>query len=297
VENINNKKIILTGPPGTGKTTIKKVYFELANPIRLIDDTLDPTRGVNTSVFSLFKKSLGVFDLAGQENEIWFSAEKQIFNHSSVIICVFEIRNSLKQIVQFLMNILKIQKELQLYECKIIIFLHKIDLVKTSYLLNKVRTLKKIFEVKFPELEKIQIFRTSIAEQYFLKTYFAILDVLNLIFFQDLIPIQKELFNILKTDLSIILQFDVSLSYSWNVLKNKFDLELSQALSHLERLSDLNLLEIKNINPFTFSFTDRAKLFKICLEKEISKVEKTKLNKGVELFYTFLNLKRNNSYN
>ena len=61
-------KIVLIGPPGTGKTTIKKVYFEMANPLMLLEHTLEPTKGINSCVYSIFDVSLGVFDLAGQEN-------------------------------------------------------------------------------------------------------------------------------------------------------------------------------------------------------------------------------------
>ncbi len=120
----SNKKIILTGPPGTGKTTIKKEYLEMANPIKLLERSLDPTRGVETSTFSLFKLKIGVCDLAGQENKNWFSRSKDIFNDSSIIICVFDVKNSLKEIIEFTMNLLKIKKEVQLYDCTIVVFLY-----------------------------------------------------------------------------------------------------------------------------------------------------------------------------
>ena len=296
VDDIDKKKIILTGPPNTGKTTINKIYFELANPIRLIEDTLEPTKGVESSVYSLFQNSISIYDLAGQENELWFSTEKHIFNNSSIILCIFDIKNSLRKIFEFLVNILKVRQLLDLFECKIIILLHKVDLVRKSYLINKNRAIKRIFKVKFPEYANLPIYHTSIVKKYFLKTYYVMLDVFNFCFLQDLIPIQKDLFATIKTDLSIILQIDDSITYSWNVLKDKFNLELAQALTHLERLANLNLINIHSLNPFTFNLTDRARIFKRGLKNEITKVEESRFSKSVELYYTFLNLKKHSNY-
>ena len=72
---VETKKVIFIGPPGTGKTTIKKIFFEMVSPLKLLKNTLDPTRGINSSIHSFFNLDLGVFDLAGQENENWFSKE------------------------------------------------------------------------------------------------------------------------------------------------------------------------------------------------------------------------------
>jgi len=288
-----NKKIILFGPPGTGKTTIKKVFFELANPLKLLEESLNPTRGIESSVFSVFDKSLGVFDLAGQENENWFSSDKKVFEDCSVIICIFDIRNTLKTIIDFIIKVLEIKKELKLYDCNIVMFLHKIDLVKSSYLSNKNKAIREYFKVKLHEAQDINIYQTSIAKDYFFRTYQIIQEVLNLIFSQDLIPISRDRFEHLKIDLLILLKFESNRLYSWEVLKSRFGLSLSQTLLHMERLTDLGMVEIKNHNPFTFKLTQRASLFKSGIDEEIIKTDESRLNKGVELFHIFLNLRKN----
>lgn len=94
---ILNKKIIIVGPPGTGKTPIQNVFFEMGNPLKLLSTSLEPLRGINSSVFSLFNFNLGVFDLAGQENENWFKNDKIIFNNANMIICVLDVNTYLKR--------------------------------------------------------------------------------------------------------------------------------------------------------------------------------------------------------
>ena len=71
---MTKQKIVFVGPPKVGKTTIKQVFFEHISPLSLLDNPLEPSRGINSSVYSTFNIDLGIFDLAGQENNIWFSS-------------------------------------------------------------------------------------------------------------------------------------------------------------------------------------------------------------------------------
>ena len=133
------KKIIFVGPPNTGKTTIKSVFFEMANPVKLLKNSLDPTRGVNSTVYSLFDLELGVFDLAGQENENWFKKDRDVFNHTDLIICVLDINKYLKENLAFIDDLIKIYQELKLHKCSLVILLHKIDLMEPLYVQHKNR--------------------------------------------------------------------------------------------------------------------------------------------------------------
>ncbi|MGB5913167.1 MAG: ADP-ribosylation factor-like protein, partial [Promethearchaeia archaeon] len=136
-----SKKVIIVGPSGTGKTTIKMVFFEMGNPLKLLNIGLEPTRGINSKIFSFFDISLGVFDLAGQENENWFKSDKKVFNNANVIICVLDVNAYLKEVLDFIRDLINIYGELKLSNCIIAILLHKIDLIDKLLLHHKLKTI------------------------------------------------------------------------------------------------------------------------------------------------------------
>ncbi|MHA1369439.1 MAG: hypothetical protein ACTSRA_07000, partial [Promethearchaeota archaeon] len=69
-----SKKIIFIGPPGAGKTTLRKIFFEYEFADKLLKHDLEPTYGLESIIVDYGEK-IGVFDLAGQENEKWFGSE------------------------------------------------------------------------------------------------------------------------------------------------------------------------------------------------------------------------------
>jgi GTPase SAR1 family protein/predicted transcriptional regulator len=284
------KKIVLLGPSGSGKTTIKKVYFEMANPINLLEFSLKPTKGVNSSTYSFFKSNLGVFDLAGQENQRWLETDKKIFGGSSIIICVFDVTDSLESVIPFLIKILLIIKELKIQKCNVIILLHKIDLVNNSYINIKFNAIKSFLEEQFSERRSIKIYRTSITKEFFYDTYNMFLEILTLIHEKDLIPINKEEFHNLKIDITIILKFDDSTRFLVHELSQILNINFEQINFHLERLKHLGLVKMSNEKPNSIELTGRAYCFKFGLERERKKIQNNVINKGMEIFHTFLNL-------
>jgi len=291
--NLNkSKKIVITGPPGTGKTTIKRVYFDLANPIKLIETSLEPTRGINSSVYSIFNSNLGIFDLAGQENDNWYGKDKNIFSQSSVIFCVFDIRSSLESIIKFILKVLKLKKESKMYNCRIITFLHKIDLVKPSYISIKVKAIKDFFRVKYPEGLNVKIYKTSIAKEFFIQTYYSLLEILTLLLKEDLIPISKSEFENLKKELSIIMKCGISIKYSKHDLAYKFKFNSQEVNFHLRRLEYLGFIKFSTRFPIFFRLTQRANYFKIILEREQNKVGESEISKEIEFSYFFSNISK-----
>ncbi|MHA1844461.1 MAG: hypothetical protein ACTSWE_09400, partial [Promethearchaeota archaeon] len=72
-------KLIFIGPPGAGKTTLRKIFFEGENTKKLLEYALEPTYGEESIILRLPKihEEIGIFDLAGQENERWLESEER----------------------------------------------------------------------------------------------------------------------------------------------------------------------------------------------------------------------------
>ena len=178
----NSRKIIITGPPGSGKTTLKQVFFDMVNPSILINNPLDPTRGAETSVFDLFQQKIALYDLAGQENKDWLTNEKEIFKFSDVIIMVFDLTTHIKDIIVFIKRSLEVYEEMRI-KCPIIILLHKVDLIDRLYLHHKLDLLNN--EIKDKAILDIKIHTTSITRKYFIETFQIFSDITSDVLKQD----------------------------------------------------------------------------------------------------------------
>ena len=104
-----SKKIIFTGPPQVGKTTLRKIFFEGENPTKLLEYSLTPTHGQETILLKL-QENVGVFDLAGQENHRWMETEaKSVFIDADIIICVLDISAPLDTMMDFTKKLQKLR--------------------------------------------------------------------------------------------------------------------------------------------------------------------------------------------
>ena len=283
------KKIIFVGPPNTGKTTIKTVFFEMANPFKLLKDSLDPTRGAISGVYSLFDIELGVFDLAGQENENWFKKERDVFNYTNLIICVLDINRYLKDNFAFIDDLLEIYKVLKLSRCSLVILLHKIDLMEPLYVQRKHKAYDEYIKNEKKCESKVQIYLTSITKKYFLETY----DIIAKIFSNSIknVPSSKSdaIFLDFRTDIDIILRYDDLKKHNIVDLFYDFDISIKDATPRLRRLEKLGFLKfIENMQ--NFQLTERAIFFKKGLEVEKKDDKESKINKILESLYLFSNL-------
>ncbi|MFX1571057.1 MAG: GTPase domain-containing protein [Promethearchaeota archaeon] len=288
---ISRKKVVLVGPSGVGKTTLQKVFFEQANPNLLLEEPLQPSRGINSRNYSINKDDLGIFDLAGQENQIWFSDNgREVFSESNTIICVFDIRNSLESIIKFLINIYKMKKDLQLNSCKIIAFLHKIDLRSKLYVYNKLKTIQEFITIQHPQGKDFEIYKTSITKDNFYSTLCIISEILNLIFKKNIISINHKELQRMKKQLLILINSETNAKYSIDDISQKCKFNIEETKDYIEKLEELGFLEGLDNDRF-FKLTIRADYFKSGLEKDLTNIPNSDLYRKIEFFHFFLYLK------
>ena len=292
---IENKKIVLTGPAGAGKTSIYNTYFEMWNPRSVLEIPLEPTRGINSGLYSLFNTKLGIFDLAGQENDIWLTSNQDIFKQSNAIICIFDATNSIESIIIFLIKIIQIKNRLNLLDCKIYAFMHKIDLVEPTYAFQKIKAIGDFFESQYLKGKEIEIFKTSITKDFFFITYYILGDILKLLFQKgDNLLSENNDIHALKDELVMILSLKNQTKYSRESLSREFNIGLKKVDSLLERLEHINLVEY--LDDFNyFQLTERSFYFKVGLKKEVSQLNENKFDKGIELFHVFFSFNKLNS--
>ena len=127
--------MVFVGPAGAGKTTLRKIFFEYEIAEHLLDTPLDPTYGVESIVLRL-GQNIGVFDLAGQENEKWLNGEdKEIFLEATIIIIVVEATSGILDIENFVNKVIQVRDE-TCHDALIYLLVHKIDLVSNNDLDN-----------------------------------------------------------------------------------------------------------------------------------------------------------------
>jgi GTPase SAR1 family protein len=280
---MSSKKIILIGPSGTGKTSIKKTFFEKYSPISLLKNPLNPSRGINTSNYCILDSQLGVFDLAGQENDFWLSnANRSIFDDSNLIICIFDIHNSVESIIQFLLKIYQIQSELSLKSCQIIAFMHKIDLVSHSYAKNKMKTIHEFVTKQHPRGANFEIFRTSITKDHYYYTFRVLYILLRSIIQYERISIESN--NIVE--LFSVLDEIENKNKTLEEIACKVDIKEDKISSYIIDMKKKGIIEsIEGLNAFVLS--DSFYYFKFGLENKRKKggVEE---NLDFDIFFLFL---------
>lgn len=292
----DKKKIVFIGPPGVGKTTIKNVFFEKANPLNLLKNSIAPTRGVNASLFNIKGKEVGVFDLAGQENENWFNQDRNVFAYANLIICVLDVNSYLKDMLEFIKKIVNIIKEIRLEKLSLVILLHKIDLAEILYLQHKVKAVEEFVDKEVSSMGGISIYTTSISKKYFLDTYDVIAEILLNSFEDNLDFQQKSYFQDFRMDLRIILQYDDLEKHSLTDLFHDLDLTTKDSNLHLSRLEKLGFLELLESNQF-FKLTERANFIKFNFDSMKLEGKESRINKVLESLYLFSNLKLKNDMN
>jgi len=239
---------------------------------------------------------VGVFDLAGQENENWFNQDRNVFAYANLIICVLDVNSYLKDMLEFIKKIVNIIKEIRLEKLSLVILLHKIDLAEILYLQHKVKAVEEFVDKEVSSMGGISIYTTSISKKYFLDTYDVIAEILLNSFEDNLDFQQKSYFQDFRMDLRIILQYDDLEKHSLTDLFHDLDLTTKDSNLHLSRLEKLGFLELLESNQF-FKLTERANFIKFNFDSMKLEGKESRINKVLESLYLFSNLKLKNDMN
>ncbi len=282
IEISENKKIIFVGPANSGKTSIKRVFFEKASPLNLLKNPLNPSRGLDSNIFSILNIKLGIFDLAGQENDYWFSDKgNYIFEDANLIFCVFDIRKSLEYLTDFILKIFKIKRTLNLENCEIIILLHKVDLVSHSYSKAKLVALKNFFHYQCPKDFNFDIKLTSISHKYFYKTFKIFAQIMNSLLNDHLSSLSLKHFQKLEKALEIIINSKIDAPNQVQDLARNLNLNIKQLSVYLNKLERINLIRL---HENYYELTDRGYLIKEGIENEIEKINNDLLSEKSYIF-------------
>ncbi len=154
-----SKKLVFIGLPASGKTCIKKVFFDKEDPLELLGTKVpEPTRGFAHYVHTWVNANVGIIDSAGQELDLFtspsnFQERELIFEDVDAIIFVFDIEGWMsdkENILQNLEKVVKSKNELA-PNGLIYAFCHKIDLLEgsTQERASFYLEIKEIIETKF----------------------------------------------------------------------------------------------------------------------------------------------------
>ena len=233
-----SKKIIFVGPPGVGKTTLRKIFFEYESAEQLMKYALDPTYGAESIVLNLGQK-VGIFDLAGQENEKWLNSnESEIFINTTYIITVVEVSSSIDSILNFINRVVKV-RETFCPQALILLLVHKIDLIDESML----KDTKAKLSVVLRDIKKIKIEYTSINKAYFLKTLVVFKNIIKASLDEE-IPMENVDISLIKDAMTILQQFQDKKIISFDVLKQSVNLPGARFDETVEDLENKKYIEI-----------------------------------------------------
>jgi small GTP-binding protein len=251
-----SKKIIFVGPPGVGKTTLRKIFFEYESAEQLREYSLDPTYGAESIVLNLGQK-IGVFDLAGQENEKWLSgSESDVFQEATQIIIVVDGTSSFEEIVEFTNKVVNIRNAM-CASAMIFLLVNKIDLLPD----DQIKVKKQKIYARLSKTRKIKIEFTSIMKTYFLNTLIVFRDIIKATLAEE-IPVESIDLTLLKDILLVLNQFKD---------KNKIDrVKIEQALK-LSNSRLTEILEILESKQFIFISRSETGDEEINLAEEIGK--------------------------
>jgi len=215
-----SKKVIFVGPSGAGKTTLRKIFFEGENSSKLLEYALEPTFGEESLILRLprLNEDIGIFDLAGQENNRWLETEdKSIFYDTEIILIVIDANANLNFILSFIRKIIEI-RDLLTPSSFIFVLIHKIDLISQK----SIRDIRAGIKEAYPKVNLIKFMFTSLKKQYMTQTFSYFIEIMKKCL-EDVIPEDNLMFNIIDESVKIINLIDTEVTISKKKIQEKLD--------------------------------------------------------------------------
>ena len=254
---IMSKKVILVGPSGAGKTTLRKIFFEGENASKLLEYTLEPTYGEESIILRLpgLNESVGVFDLAGQENHRWLETEdKSIFIDTKIIMVIIDTSHEVDLILDFIRRVIAIRNEIT-PDSFVYVLMHKIDLVVHK----KIRDLRTGIKSSFPNEKSLKILFTSLKRQFIAQTFSYFIEILKKCL-QDETHDDNLMFNIIDESVKLVNLINDEITITKKVLEEKLNRPSKLVEYLIESLIRKDHIERKIINnQEVLSLTDKGK--------------------------------------
>ena len=286
-DSLGKKKIVLVGPSACGKTTFKKVFFEDANPIQLVKESLNPTRGLETDTYSAFSYLLSVWDLAGQEIDHWLGDRKDLFPDSAVIVCMMDATAPLKDSVSFLIRFLKVRRDMA-SSMPIFLLLTKCDLVSNIQAYNIILKIDNYVQEKYPEFadecKRTNIQRISVAEAFFLNTLTVAFRIIEVCIDKNELKVSSEYLAEIKSKMNLLSIFPPPASaVKISELSIPGQLDSSKFQKYIDDLHSLGYL-VRERNVF-YSLSEKGSHFINACKKQAILVKTKAMMEKISFFF------------
>ncbi|TET60394.1 MAG: hypothetical protein E3J52_03865 [Promethearchaeota archaeon] len=217
-------KLTFIGKPEVGKTTIKKVIFEGEDPNKLVLFPLEASVRIDYSVHEFMDSKIVLIDTPGQSlSDLLKDEDKQrrSFENANAIVYIFDyptyIENS-EDIINDIRRVYNINKKLD-FDAKIILFLHKVDLIIAKKIGFKLAIVKKQINKLLSLPEDLPIHFTSLHPNLIYTIYNALSDTIGK-FSEDISNLKGLISNLTK-----------NLSKTISFVSNKEDNLIIQVIS------------------------------------------------------------------
>ncbi len=196
-----SKKVVFIGPSGAGKTTLRKIFFEGENSTKLLEYALEPTFGEESLILRLpgINEDIGIFDLAGQENERWLnSSDNSIFYETKILIVVIDSTASSDNNIDFIRKVIDVRNKLT-PKTRIFLLIHKIDLISQK----KIRDVNSAISTILPKDNSIKYYFTSLKKKYFTQILSNFIEIMKSCFIDESSE-EALLFNVIDESIKLI---------------------------------------------------------------------------------------------